>query len=246
MKAALRGRSRTRRGEHGGATEPCRSGGIPQRRDSALSYGSLGTVWRPALSRKAPEKAFMAGGSQGLPAVASPVPASHQGCCRRTRDLQRAAHAESVLWRREGERAGIEGRRGRGAPLAPLCNAAVPGEGRQRQRSRKTPAAGTRGSGRAVHRSVTLSARRERNGKGSPAPVWPRLESLTASPSPPPALLCPAWGPRREDAGACRGSRRLLGGSPLPGHACPSPAGEAPTLSPPPCSSCCLSRPILQ
>lgn len=110
MTAALRGRSRTRRGELGGETEPCRSGGIPQRRDSALSCGRLGFVCRPAWSRKAPEKAFTGRGSQGLPAAASPVPSAHRGCCRRTRDLRRAAHAESVLWRREGERAEFEGR----------------------------------------------------------------------------------------------------------------------------------------
>lgn len=54
-KAALGGRSRTRRGEHGGVKEPCRSGGIPQRWDSALSCGRLGTVLRPARFRKVPD-----------------------------------------------------------------------------------------------------------------------------------------------------------------------------------------------
>lgn len=214
MTAALRGRSRTRRGELGGETEPCRSGGIPQRRDSALSCGRLGAVWRPARSRKAPEKAFTGRDSKGLPAGASPVPAAHRGCCRRTRDLQRAAHAESVLWRREGERAEFEGRWEGERLWLPSAT----------QQSREKADEGQRpprDTGclwpRLRQRSVIPSARRERNGRGSQAPVWHCLESPTASLPPLPACFFRPGDPAVRAwvrAGAAAGSS---GRAPRPG-----------------------------
>lgn len=103
----------------------------------------------------------MSSGNQELPAATG-----HRGCCHRTRDLLRqAAHAESVLWRREGERAEFGGRMGRGAPLAPLCDAAVSGEGRRGSHPRETPAAGARGCGRAVRDGTARSLSRH-GGKG--------------------------------------------------------------------------------
>lgn len=177
----------------------------------------------------------MGGGSQGRPAAASPVPAARRGCCSRTRDLQRAAPAESVLWRREGERAEFEGRRGRGEPLAPFWNAAVSGEGRQGQRLPRDTRAGTRGSGSAV-RDGTAPALSRHGGKGM---GW-QARLLSGSGSSllqlPPRFALSGQSPCGEGAGACRGSRRLLRASPLPGHAClprvgkPRPRAPRPPL----------------
>lgn len=196
----------------------------------------------------------MAGGSQGLPAAASPVPPAHRGCCR-SGDLQRAAHASSVSWRKEGERAGFEGRERRGSRLQlPMAMPRCRGEAGRGSDPGGTPV-GCRHRGLRQHPagrrgSVPLfgTEGKELEG-GNPALGWPLPEPLSV---PPPPALCFAQpgGPRGGGAGACRGGRRRsgphLGASPLPGHACPFPGGETPSPCPPPSSPCRLSPPTLR
>lgn len=190
----------------------------------------------------------MAGGSQGLPAAASPVPPAHRGCCR-SGDLQRAAHASSVSWRKEGERAGFEGRERRGSRLQlPMAMPRCRGEAGRGSDPGGTPV-GCRHRGLRQHPagrrgSVPLfgTEGKEREG-GNPALGWPLPEPLSAPP-PPRALLCPAggtprWGrgcvPRRPPAErpAPRGEPPARPRVPFPGWRNPEPVPPA-LLSLPP------------
>lgn len=191
-----------------------------------------------------------AGGSQGLPATASPVPAAHRGGCRRTSDLQRAPHADTVLWRREGEGAEPEGKGGRGAALAPLCDAAVSGGRRQTGSQPRETLAGTRGSGRAVRdgtaQSLSRHGGKEREGKQGSCLALARVSY--SFPPTTPALLCQAGGPAvraRVRAGAAAGPW----GEPPARARVPFPCWRSPDAVPPallsllpfPCDSATIS-----
>lgn len=168
----------------------------------------------------------MAGGSQGLPAAASPVPPAHRGCCR-SGDLQRAAHASSVSWRKEGERAGFEGRERRGSRLQlPMAMPRCRGEAGRGSDPGGTPV-GCRHRGLRQHPagrrgSVPLfgTEGKELEG-GNPALGWPLPEPLSAPPPPPPRFALPsrgdpAVGARVRAAAAAGGAARTSGRAPCP------------------------------
>lgn len=176
----------------------------------------------------------MGRGSQGLPA-------SHRGCCRRTSDLQRAALAESVLWRREGERAGFEGRRGRGTTSA--SGSPLPRSSAGRRQTEAATPERPRLPGPAAPAalcSVSLGTEgRERDGKPGCCLTLARVSY--SFPPTAPALLCPAGTSRW-----CRGSRGFSGRAPCPGTRALPRLEKPRPRGPPPSSPCCLSPPILQ
>lgn len=188
----------------------------------ALSGGLLG----PGKRRRRPSRAGTARGCQPAPRRYRP----HTEAAAAVHAICRGQLTPSLFCEGEREREQSLREGGRGSALAPLCDAAESREGRRgaatSERHRLSLAAATAALGHSLG-----TEGKERQGKPGSCLALPRVSY--SFPPTTPGLLFQTGGPCGEGVGACRGSRRLLGASPLPGHACPSPAGETPAPRPP-------------